>query len=176
VPIRLSYIRAILLLLGAQSCWYACAAPQTQGSAERGLSVQADCGTLSVIPIADGALRVRCAPASTVVPASLVLIHQENPVRFSVHSTAGSQSLTTSRLTAVFDRKTGALTFSDPKGRVLLEELSGGRSVRPSSIQGEPTLIAEDRFRSPADEHLFGSGQFQDGFLDIRDLPLRAIR
>src|SRR5208282_1226268 len=127
-------------------------------------------------PIADGALRVRCAPASTVAPASLVLIHQENNVRFSVHNAAGLQSLTTSRLAAVFDRKTGALRFSDPKGRVLLEELPGGRSVRPSSVQGQPTLIAEDRFRSPAGEHLFGSGQFQDGFLDIRDLPRRLTQ
>ena len=157
------------VLLVVPFCWNAYAM-------DRGLSVKADCGNLTVTPIAEGALRVRCAPASTVAPESLVLIHQENNVRFSVHSTAGSESLTTARLTAVFDRKTGALRFSDPKGRILLEEAPGGRSVRPSTDQGEATLIAEDRFRSPAGEHLFGSGQFQDGFLDIRDLPRRLTQ
>jgi hypothetical protein len=49
---------------------------------------EADCGILSVIPIADGALRVRCTPASTVIPAGLVSIN----VRFSVHGTSDSQS------------------------------------------------------------------------------------
>ena len=44
----------------------------------------------------------------------------------------------------------------------------------PSTIQGEPTLIAEDRFASPPDERLFGSGQFQDGYLDVRDFPAPA--
>ena len=106
----------------------------------------------------------------------MVLIHQNDNVRFSVHRTADSESLTTSRLTAAFDRKTGALRFSDAKGRVLLEELPGGRTVRPSTVQGQPTLIAEDHFRSPADEHIFGSGQFQDGFLDIRDVPRRLTQ
>jgi alpha-D-xyloside xylohydrolase len=100
-----------------------------------------------------------------------VLIQQATNVRFSLRRTAASIALTASQLTATFDRKTAALRFSDAKGRLLLEELPGGRTVRPSTVQGEPTLIAEDRFRSPADEHLFGSGQFQDGFLDIRDLP-----
>ena len=152
------------------------AAPQANGPAERGLSIQTDCGILSVAPIAEGALRVRCAPASTVPAPSMVLIHQENSVRFSVRRTAGSETLTTSRLTATFERKTGVLRFSDANARVLLEELPGGRTVHPSTIQGEPTLIAEDHFRSPVDEHIFGSGQFQDGFLDIRDLPRRLTQ
>jgi alpha-D-xyloside xylohydrolase len=166
----------VLVLMPALFPWSAFAAPQGQGSTERGLAVQSDCGNLSVVPIADGALRVRCAPASTVAPASLVLLHQATNVPFSVHRNEASISLTTSRLTATFDRKAGVLRFSDAKGRLLLEELPGGRSVRPSSVQGQPTLIAEDRFRSPADEHIFGSGQFQDGFLDIRDLPRRLTQ
>ena len=31
-------------------------------------------------------------------------------------------------------------------------------------MQGEPTFIAEEAFASPAGEHLFGSGEFQDGY------------
>ena len=34
----------------------------------------------------------------------------------------------------------------------------------------------EQDFISPPDEHLFGSGEFQDGYLDIRDLPRRLTQ
>ncbi len=160
----------IVAALGASQAWAA------QAPAERGLSLEADCGVLSVVPIAEGALRVRCAPAGTAVQPSMVLIHQSGNVKFSTRRTADAVTLATSRLSATYDRKTGALRFSGANGRVLLEEAAGGRIVRKSSIQGEPTLSAEDHFRSPADEHLFGSGQFQDGFLDIRDVPRRLTQ
>jgi alpha-D-xyloside xylohydrolase len=143
---------------------------------ERGLSLKAECGVLSIVPIAEGALRVRCAPSLPEETASLVLIHEDRRVPFSTSSTATSVSIKTSRLAATYDRKTGVLRYSDAKGRMLLEELPGARRVRTSQVQGQPTLVAEDRFRSPVREHIFGSGQFQDGFLDIRDLPRRLTQ
>ena len=142
----------------------------------RGLSVRADCGVLTVTPIAEDALRVRCAPGEPQERLSLVLIHPANDVIFSVRKTAASVTLTSSRLSATYDQKTGALRFTDAKGRLLLEELPGARKVKSSQVQGEPTLSTEDRFRSPEDEHIFGSGQFQDGYLDIRDLPRRLTQ
>lgn len=151
-------------------------APGRDAFAGRGLSLKTDCGVLSVRPIAEGALRVRCAPALPEESPSLVLIHPATDVLFSIRRTAASVTIATSRLTATYDRKTAVLRFSDAKGRLLLEELPGARTVRPSRVQGQPTLIAEDRFRSPADEHIFGSGQFQDGFLDVRDLPRRLTQ
>ena len=166
----------IVFAVGVLCSWSAYAAPQQGGSPGTGLSAQSDCGVLTVVPIAEGALRVRCAPASTKPEASLILIPGARRVPFSMHTSADALTLSTSRLSATLSRKTGALRFADAKGRVLLEELPGGRSVRPSSDQGQPTLIAEDRFLSPADEHIFGSGQFQDGFLDIRDLPRRLTQ
>jgi alpha-D-xyloside xylohydrolase len=152
------------------------AAQTRQASPQQGVSFQADCGVLSIVAIADGALRVRCAPAPALDSTSLVLIHPASDVRQSIRRTATSVTLATARMTAAYDRVTGTLRFFDAKGRLLLEEVPGSRRVRPSSTQGQPTLTAEVRFRSPADEHLFGSGQFQDGFLDIRDLPRRLTQ
>src|SRR5437868_15093322 len=115
---RLSKTRVILPLLAALFCGAGYAAPQAQNATERGLSTPADCGVLSVVPIAEGALRVRCAPPSAPEPPNLVLIHQESNVRFSLRRTADFLTLTTSRLTATLNRKTGTLRFSDAKGRV----------------------------------------------------------
>ena len=121
-------------------------------------------------------MRVRCAPTADGGASSIVLIHPAANVPFMIRRVAGSVSLATSKLTATYEKNSGVLRFSDVTGHVLLEEVPGGRHVQASTVQGEPTLIAEDRFRSPADEHLFGSGQFQDGFLDVRDLPRRLTQ
>jgi alpha-D-xyloside xylohydrolase len=72
---------------------------------------------------------------------------------------------------ATLNTKTYTLRFADSSGKLLLEEIAGARIVKPSTAQGQPTQSAEDRFKSPEDESLFGSGQFQDGYLNIRDLP-----
>jgi alpha-D-xyloside xylohydrolase len=148
----------------------------SDGSNAKEFSLTTDCGTLSIVPIADGALRVRCAPTSKQDSPSLILVNSATNVRATVVKTTASVSLSTSRLTATYDTKTGALSFKDAEGKLLLEEAPGRRTLKTSSVQGQPTLIAEDSFRSPDDEHLYGSGQFQDGFLDIRDLPRRLTQ
>ena len=153
-----------------------CAGRAQDRQAGHGLSIKADCGVLSVVPVAEGALRVRCAPKLAEETTSLVLIHPETNVPFTIRRTSTAVSLATSLLAATYDQKSGVLRFSDTQGRLLLEEMAGARRVEPSTIQGQPTLIAQDRFRSPPDERLFGSGQFQDGFLDVRDLPRRLTQ
>jgi alpha-D-xyloside xylohydrolase len=76
----------------------------------------------------------------------------------------------------VVDRSTGALNFQDANGKLLLTEKPGARSIQPSSAQGEPTFAVTEAFLSPPDERVFGSGQFQDGHLNIRDLPRRLTQ
>ena len=173
---RRSHRQNLLLVVLVASIPGAYSAPALKARPERGLLLKADCGVLSVAPIAEGALHVRCAPTLPDDSKSLVLVHPVNNVRFTIRKTAAADTLATSRLTAIYDHKTGSLRFVDAKGQVLLEELPGGRSVQPSTVQGKPTLIAEDKFRSPDDEYLYGTGQFQDGFLDIRDLPRRLTQ
>ena len=82
----------------------------------------------------------------------------------------------TSKMQAVFDRHTGALRFTDHSGKTFLSEIAGSRRLTQASVQGEPTVAVEQAFLSPPGEHLFGSGEFQDGFLDIRDLPRRLTQ
>jgi len=168
--------RDLLFLLLSASIALGSGCPAQNPSAYHGLSVKADCGVLSVVPVAAGVLRIRCAPKPAEETTNLVLIHPETNLPFTLKRTAGVVSLMTSQLTATYDQKNGVLGFWDSKGRLLLEETPGARRVEPSTVQDQPTLIAEDRFRSPADEHLFGSGQFQDGFLDVRDLPRRLTQ
>jgi alpha-D-xyloside xylohydrolase len=77
---------------------------------------------------------------------------------------------------AVFDRHDGALHFTDSSGKTFLSELAGTRRLDPATVHGEATFTAEQAFVSPPGEYLFGTGEFQDGFLDVRDLPRRLTQ
>jgi hypothetical protein len=105
------------------------------GVAADGLSLRADCGVLSVTPIAEGALRVRCSPTADVKPSSIVLIHPAANVPFKIRRDAGTVSLATSKLRATYEKDSGVLRFSDATGHVLLEEGPGGRQVQASTVQ-----------------------------------------
>jgi alpha-D-xyloside xylohydrolase len=141
-----------------------------------GVSIKAACGTLSVIPIAESALRVRCSPTPQNGDASYVFLHPTDRIAASIHRSSAAVTLTTSRISATYDIASDSLRFLDASGNTLLQEAPHARSVTPSTDHGEATLLAQDTFLSPAGEHIFGSGQFQDGFLDIRDLPRRLTQ
>jgi len=64
------------------------------------------------------------------------------------------------------DTKGGRLTVRDAKGRVVLTAL------RHELIGGQATLTLQ----SPEDEYLYGLGQFQDGFLNVRGLSRRLTQ
>ena len=95
---------------------------------------------------------------------------------FKVSEDAASVVVATSKMQAVFDRHSGALHFTDHSGKTFLSEIPGTRRLAQATVQGEATFAVEEDFISPPGEHLFGSGEFQDGFLDIRDLPRRLTQ
>jgi alpha-D-xyloside xylohydrolase len=68
------------------------------------------------------------------------------------------------------------LRFFDRAGRLLLAETPGTRRLAPTRLYDETVHIAELAFDSPVDEHLFGTGCFQDGALDLRSLPRRLTQ
>ena len=75
-----------------------------------------------------------------------------------------------------FDKGTEVLTFKDANKRIILQEKVGGRFMKVSSVQNEPTYQVEQRFVSPKDEYIYGTGQFQDGYLNIRGVTRRLTQ
>ena len=63
-------------------------------------------------------------------------------------------------------------SFRDAEGTVFLAEKPGARSLRPATVQGQPTFVVEQGFECAPDEKLFGLGQFQDGLWNWRGIPL----
>ena len=127
-------------------------------------------------PMEDGAIRVQiAAPGVTVTPESVVLVNGAAAARFRVRQTSEAITVDAGALLAVVNRQTGVLRFTDAAGKVLLEENAGSRTLPTTSAPSEGTR-AEDSFVSPSDEYLFGTGQFQDGYLNVRGLPRRLTQ
>ncbi len=141
-----------------------------------GISLPVDGGRLTVQPLLDNAVRVRFTRGEATETPSLILSEKVARPACHVRELTTRISLELAQLHAAVDRATGAITFTDSAGRVFLRELLGTRRVEAATVQGEPTWAVAQRFDSPPEERLFGLGQFQDGFLNVRDLPRRLTQ
>ena len=131
-------------------------------------------GTLCLQPIAEDAIRVRMTPAGAPELGELIFTEQVKAPKFTVKRSGGDVIVRTAKMSAEWDADAQALSFLDADGNLLLRECD--HSVVPAEVQGEPAWAASARFDSPAGEHLYGTGQFQDGYLDIRGLTRRLTQ
>lgn len=151
------------------------ALPQSQHAAGE-LRLTSTCGELRLTAQAGNAIRVRCGnPATTQLP-ELLFTTPAASVTASVGSDARSSWLRSSQIKAVVDKRSGDIQFFDAKGKLLTQELPGSRQLTHPSGSEAPVAIAEVQFPLQPGEHLYGSGQFQDGYLDIARLPRKLVQ
>ena len=174
----LNFVRLTLLqvlILGLACCRATAEHFKVTKTAEDA-QVQMDGGVLSIRPIIDGAIRIRFSRSQSKPEPSVILIGTFPPPRFKVEENSRSITVSTSTLRVILDRSSLALTFSDGSGKILLQEKTGGRSLKQAPPEGSGNMMAEQTFVSPSDEYLFGTGQFQDGYLNVKGLPRRLTQ
>jgi alpha-D-xyloside xylohydrolase len=142
---------------------------------DKALKILCDDGELTLTPQSDNAVRVQFTQSSSKNMDELIFVETVATPEFTVERSGRCLSLKTAKMTVEVDYYDKSLTFKDANGRVILREQSGGRRMTPSTIQGDSVFVVEQRFLSPEDECLYGLGQFQDGYLNIRGLP-RQLR
>lgn len=141
------------------------------------LSIQLSDGMMDLIPLSDKAIRVQWHKGQLKEEREFVLINQLSPPAFKFTETAGKLLLKTNSITLSFNKQTGAIDYSNNQtGKIFLSEKAGGRRLAPDSIAGQPCFVAEQQFDSPADEYLFGIGQFQDGHYNLRNISRKLIQ
>lgn len=141
-----------------------------------GIEITLTGGVLSLHPMSDNAIRVRFTENVTPTEPSLVFSTESKTPDFKLSETNNGIEVSTRLMKVLVNREDGAITFNDSEGKTLLHEKSGSRLIKPSSISGEKCLVAQQSFISPKDEYLFGTGQFQDGFLNIKGLTRRLTQ
>lgn len=143
-----------------------------------GVTLAMSPGTMKLTVCSDSIVRVRYSPMATV-PAGqdfAVTNHFSRPPSFKVADAKGKVTVATHRLRVTVDKATGAVTFYDASGNELLAEPAGGGKTMPAvMVNGESAFRPEQTFSSPADEFIYGLGQFQEGIWNWRGIP-RQLR
>jgi alpha-D-xyloside xylohydrolase len=135
-----------------------------------------DKGELHLSPLTENTVRVQYGLEMKSQMSELVFTSKVKLPDFKVSESKAFIEIATSKMTVVVDKMTGALSYRNHEGKVFLSEKSGGRIFKPSVVQGEPCYIVEQGFNSLPDEYQFGTGQFQDGHLNIKGLPRRLTQ
>ncbi|MCU7552274.1 glycoside hydrolase family 31 protein [Chitinophagaceae bacterium LB-8] len=140
------------------------------------VSIQLSEGLLNIIPLSDQAVRVQWEKNKMKEEREFVLINKLPVPAFKFVETGSKLKLSTNSVTVLFDKQTGVIEYSDQTGKIFLCEKAGSRKLLPDSVSGEPCFVAEQSFDSPADEYLFGLGQFQDGAYNLRNISRKLIQ
>ncbi len=138
-------------------------------STPAGLELTLSTGTLHVDLWNDAVVRVRYADGTPAERPSFAVVAKPVTPKVTRATTDTSEVLATSRVTVSVDRRTGAVTFLDPQGRVYLRERAGGRELTPR----DSTRGAVQRFDLEAGEAIYGLGQHPTGLLDNRGLTIK---
>ncbi|MDR7267418.1 alpha-D-xyloside xylohydrolase [Pelomonas saccharophila] len=136
-------------------------------------------GDVEIGALSHRALRIRFLPprgATQPSPASLMLLPGLDQPLMKIRFGEDTGEFELADIRCVFHRETGTLKFFDRNGTLLLSEAPGSRRLTPSRLDDEPVFIAEQAFKSPAGERLYGTGCFQDGAMDLRGLPRRLTQ
>ena len=150
---------------------------------ENGVSLSTDLGTLTVTVPRSGSIRVQCIPDGVELPQLEELVYTDKNyldcrVRIRKKKNVITVKPNKGNLGVKIDLPTGHLTFIDRKGRTLLEEAPDSRIIKvdSNSFDSYNCLDVSQGFRTKPDEYLFGTGQFQDGYLNIRGLTRRLTQ
>ena len=140
-----------------------------------GVEITTDEGTMYLRPLADNAVRVTVT-GDLAVPELEELVYTENvpAPKYKLKKTTDAVTMTLPAISVKCDKASGTLSFFDAEGKLILQE--SFRHMTESSISGVPCYDVRETFVSPSDEHLYGMGQFQDGYLDIRGLSRRLTQ
>lgn len=167
---------ATLLLLWSIALLSSSCTSGTYKDTGKGITIPLPEGELSLAPLNPNAVRVRISPQDSTVLEELIYTENVATPPYTIAETGADITLTLQSLSVIFDKGNQTLTFKDPNGSIILQEKAGGRQMETSTIQGTPTYHVEQQFLSPADEYLYGTGQFQDGYLNIRGLTRRLTQ
>ena len=126
----------------------------------------------------DNIIRVQATSeaALPVKPKSLMIVEQTAKPKFDVSEDETTVTVKAKNVKAVVEKTTGAITFYDADGKLLLKEADGGKKFTPFTVpereyglKGGPAITEAMKhgltwqtvFDSPDDEAFYGLGQHQ---------------
>jgi alpha-D-xyloside xylohydrolase len=143
-----------------------------------GLTFKNANGIMQVEICSDRVVHVIASPTIDIPePKTPVVISPCNGSSYRISSTQNSVSIKTASLDIEVDKKSLAVRFLTETGQPILSEQSeNGRIIKPINVDGAPMYEVRQDFLLSTDEALYGLGQHQEGFLNLRDIPLQLLQ
>lgn len=129
-------------------------------------------GTLTLTPLQDNAVRIRYSEGEVKELPEWIYTEPVGKVKCKKTAKGGKTVFRFDGMTVTAGD--GKVEVMDKEGRTIFSALS--HELENASVQGEPTRKANLEINSPEDEFLYGLGQFQDGYLNVRGLTRRLTQ
>ena len=144
------YITAVVLALAG------CSAAVTVNTPE---------GVIRLEPVSESIIRVTEVPEGKIRDReSLAVVPQKSFRDYKVEKAGSLVTVSTSKLSAIVDKESGAVAFYDAEGNLLAGD--GHATFNPITIEGKDAWSTSVSFASPSDEAFYGLGQQQAGEFD----------
>ena len=131
-------------------------------------------GTLNFTALQEDAVRIQYHECSQGQMPEMVYEQRKAAARLKKSVEGGMTVFSTERMSIVVDTEAQVITISDAEGKEVFK--ATGHQLKESQVQGEATCVATLTLESPEDEYLYGLGQFQDGFLNVKGLTRRLTQ
>lgn len=129
-------------------------------------------GTLTLTPLQDNAVRIRYSEGEVKELPEWIYTEPVGKVKCKKTAKGGKTVFRFDGMSVTAGD--GKVEVMDKEGRTIFSALS--HELENASVQGEPTRKAKLEINSPEDEFLYGLGQFQDGYLNVRGLTRRLTQ
>jgi len=143
-----------------------------------GVTIHSANGMLHVAVCSERVIHV-VASTTDVIPKSIVpaVIHPCGGAPFKVSTDASTVSIKTDAIRVEIDRAANSVRFLSVAGKPVLSEVpNGGRTLTPVNLDSTETYKIRQDFLLSPDEALYGLGQHQEGFFNVRDIPVRLLQ
>ena len=133
-------------------------------------------GVIGVFPLSDNAMRIKYVKDTLSSLPELIFSSKKEVPEFKVIETSSTIEVKGKAISTIIDGLTGSLSYANKAGDVFLSEKEGTRKLEADTINGEPCYLAEQSFKSPSNEYIFGLGQFQDGHYNLKNITRRLTQ
>jgi alpha-D-xyloside xylohydrolase len=99
-------------------------------------------------------------------------VRQDARTQWSLKTENGEAILATDKLQAQVNLASGAVSFFDAAGHLMLAEDPAGRTLEPAMVQGDTTFHVRQQWRANPGEALFGLGEQQLGLMNLKGYDL----
>ena len=123
---------------------------------------------------ADNVIRVAVSPDQSFFSRKSLSAGDRHNLKthWTLNSTGDDADLTTDALRVQVDLHSGAVSFFDSNGQLILAEKADGRTMTPAIVQGESTYHVQQEWTPNEGEALFGLGQQQLGLMNLKGYDL----